>query len=242
MEIHLVPAFGDQLALDDQEGRPLQYPLLITSGEAEMIAKMGHGNSPANRDPVTLGENILNVDFEIRESSAEGTVDGLEGFGPYKNRVRVREAVGLALRVKHFVDRCFVLLVPDFLKPAPVSYTHLDVYKRQDRYPFLVKVDGKLAGLVLVKRGSEVSGNRAVWDMAEFFVLRGCRRRGIGTQVAHEVWKQFPGPWEVRVMKSNVSAHDFWTRAISAFTGEAIHPVYAEKGGWKIYTFESKRR
>jgi predicted acetyltransferase len=125
------------------------------------------------------------------------------------------------------------------------GYPSLPLYwSEPDRYPFLVKVDGKLAGLVLVKRGSGVSGNRAVWDMAEFFVLRGCRRRGIGTQVAHEVWKQFPGPWEVRVMKSNVSAHDFWTRAISAFTGEPIHPVYVEKGGkrWKLYTFESEHR
>ena len=28
----------------------------------------------------------------------------------------------------------------------------------------------------LVKRESEISGNQTVWDMAEFFVLRGCRR------------------------------------------------------------------
>ena len=99
-----------------------------------------------------------------------------------------------------------------------------------------------LAGLVLVKQGSEVSGNPTVWDMAEFFVLRGYRRRGIGTQAAHEVWRQFPGPWEVRVMQSNVSAHHFWERAISKFTGEGIHPVFAEKGGkrWKLYSFNSR--
>ena len=123
------------------------------------------------------------------------------------------------------------------------GYRSLPLYwSEPDRYPFLVKMDGKLTGFVLVKRGSEFSGDRTVWDMAQFFVLRGCRRRGIGTQVAHEVWKQFPGPWEVRVMQSNVSAHDFWTHAISTFAGEAIHPVYAEKGGepWKLYTFESK--
>jgi predicted acetyltransferase len=78
-------------------------------------------------------------------------------------------------------------------------------------------------------------------DMAEFFILRGCRRRGIGTQVAHQVWKQFPGPWEIRVMDSNISAHHFWQRAISTFTGESIHPVFAEKGGkhGKVYSFNS---
>jgi predicted acetyltransferase len=124
------------------------------------------------------------------------------------------------------------------------GYMSLPLYwSEPDRYPFLVKMDGKLAGVALVKRGSEVSGNQTVWDMAEFFVLRGYRRRGIGIQIALEVWSRFPGPWQVRVMQSNVSAHHFWAHAISIFTGEAIHPVRIEKGGesWNIYTFESKR-
>jgi predicted acetyltransferase len=123
------------------------------------------------------------------------------------------------------------------------GYPSLSLYwSEPGRYPVLVKVGGNLAGLVLVKRGSEVSGNLAVWDMAEFFVLRGCRRRGVGTQVAHEVWRRFPGPWEVRVMQSNVSASHFWERAISKFRGAGIHPVFAEKGGkhWKLYSFNSK--
>src|SRR5712664_3525928 len=39
-------------------------------------------------------------------------------------------------------------------------YKNLSLYWREpDRHPFLVWVDDKLAGLVLVKRGSEVSGN-----------------------------------------------------------------------------------
>jgi predicted acetyltransferase len=120
------------------------------------------------------------------------------------------------------------------------GYPLLPLYwSEPGRFPLLVKECGNLAGFVLVKRGSEVSANPAVWDMAEFFILRGCRRRRIGTQVAHQVWKQFPGPWEIRVMESNVSAQHFWQHAISTFTGESIHPVFAEKGGknWKVYSF-----
>ena len=123
------------------------------------------------------------------------------------------------------------------------GYSSLPLYwSEPDRHPFLVRVDGKLAGFALVKRGSEVSGNEAVWDMAEFFVTRGYRRRGIGTQIAHEVWRRFPGAWEVRVMQSNISAYHFWARAISTLTGEAIHPVRVEKGGtsWTLFSFESK--
>jgi predicted acetyltransferase len=76
-----------------------------------------------------------------------------------------------------------------------------------------------------VKKGSEISGNETVWDVAEFFVLRGYRRRGIGTQIANEVSRRFSGPWEVRVMQSNVPARDFWAHAISILTGEVIQPV-----------------
>lgn len=123
------------------------------------------------------------------------------------------------------------------------GYKDLPLYwSEADRYPFLINVDGKLAGFVLMKRGSEVSGNEKVWDMAEFFVLRGYRRHGIGTEVARQIWKQFPGHWEVRVMQSNHSAHQFWERAIAAFMQEAIHSVQVEKGSkrWHLFSFESK--
>jgi predicted acetyltransferase len=123
------------------------------------------------------------------------------------------------------------------------GYTHLPLYwSEADRHPFLVRIDGRLAGLVLVRRGSEVSGDATAWDMAEFFVLRGYRRRGIGTQVAHQIWKQFPGRWEVRVMESNLSAFHFWLNAISEFTGEEICATRIERGTecWRLFSFGSK--
>jgi len=48
------------------------------------------------------------------------------------------------------------------------GYRSLSLYWTEPgRHPFLVRVDGKLAGLVLVKRGSEFSGNQTVWDVSE---------------------------------------------------------------------------
>jgi predicted acetyltransferase len=114
------------------------------------------------------------------------------------------------------------------------GYPPLPLYwSEPDRHPFFIKLDGKLAGLVLVTR------KEAVWDMAEFFVLRGCRRRGIGTQVAQEVWRRFPGSWQVRVMQRNTSARHFWSAAISNFV-----PTHVEKHneGWTIFSFESRPR
>jgi predicted acetyltransferase len=123
------------------------------------------------------------------------------------------------------------------------GYRSLPLYwSEPNRHPFFIRMDGKLAGLVFVKRGSEVSGDDAVWDMAEFFIVRGCRRCGIGTRAAHEVWRRFPGRWEVRVMQANVPAQHFWAEAISTYAGEVIHPVRIDNGGecWTVYSFESK--
>jgi predicted acetyltransferase len=123
------------------------------------------------------------------------------------------------------------------------GYNHLALYwSETDRYPFLIRVDGKLAGLVLVKSGADVSSSEPVWDMAEFFVLRGYRKHGIGTHVAQEVWRRFPGRWQVRVMEANVAAHHFWAHAISTFTGGAVNPVRVKKDGawWQIFSFVSR--
>ena len=120
------------------------------------------------------------------------------------------------------------------------GYNSLPLYWREPgRHPFLVRVDGKLAGLVLVKQGSEISDDQSVWDMAEFFIVRGYRRRGIGTGIAHGVWRQFPGLWEVRVMESNHAAHRFWERAVSLFAGVASPSVRVDRGGkrWHVFSF-----
>ena len=115
------------------------------------------------------------------------------------------------------------------------EYRDLPLYWSDPRrHPFLVKLDGKLAGFVLVNRPS-------AWDMAEFFIIRAHRKRGIGTEVAHQVWKRFPGQWEVRVMDSNQPALRFWERAILSYTSQPIQSIRVEKGDklWHIFAFDS---
>jgi predicted acetyltransferase len=129
-------------------------------------------------------------------------------------------------------------------KDGRFGYSQLPLYWTDPgRHPFLVRIDEELAGLVLVKTGSELTGNETVWDIAEFFVVRGHRRRGLGTEIARELWNRFPGLWEVRAMHSNRPARQFWEHAISAFLGETIQSVQFDKGGecWHLFSFESKR-
>lgn len=123
------------------------------------------------------------------------------------------------------------------------GYASLPLYwSEPGRHPFLIRTNGKLAGLVFVMKKPSISGDGPVWDMAEFFILRQYRRRHIGTAVAHEVWKNLPGRWEVRVMESNTPAQYFWAHAISTFTGDAVNPLHVERDDkcWKLFSFEAR--
>ncbi len=122
------------------------------------------------------------------------------------------------------------------------GYPSLPLYwSEAGHHAFLIRADGKLAGFALVRNVAKASGREALWDMAEFFILRGYRRCGVGTLAAHEVWTRFPGGWEVRVMQRNALALRFWAGSISSFAGRPIEPHHVEKDGepWDVFSFQS---
>ena len=90
------------------------------------------------------------------------------------------------------------------------GYRYLDHYWTEpDRHPFLIQVDGRLAGLALVRSGKP-------HDMAEFFVLRKYRRTGVGKHAAGLLFAAFPGEWQVRELSGNQEAIAFWRAVIPA--------------------------
>jgi predicted acetyltransferase len=98
------------------------------------------------------------------------------------------------------------------------GYRYLDNYWTEPgRHPFLIRVDGRIAGFAFVRSGSP-------HDMAEFFVMRKYRRGGIGVEAARAVFARFPGEWQVRELEANVGAVAFWRRAIPLpFTEDTNH-------------------
>jgi predicted acetyltransferase len=112
-------------------------------------------------------------------------------------------------------------------------------WKDEGRYPFLIKARNSLAGFALVRRLSPVSGRGPLMDMAEFFVTRGFRRLGVGTKAACDIWKRFPGPWQIRVRDRNRPAAAFWAEAIEAFTGKPVPTESIPIDGvfWKVFSF-----
>jgi predicted acetyltransferase len=105
------------------------------------------------------------------------------------------------------------------------GYEYLDHYWIEEgRHPFFIRVaadggGGKLAGFVLVNSHSFVLEDPEAKSIAEFFVMRKYRRRGIGQYVATQVFDRFPGKWEVDQHEGNRPSYLFWETVIDAYTG-----------------------
>jgi predicted acetyltransferase len=88
------------------------------------------------------------------------------------------------------------------------GYPSFDQYWTEpDRHPFMIRADGHIAGFAFVRSGRP-------HDMAEFFILRKYRGRGVGVQAARSLFAAFPGDWQVRQLAANAPATAFWRVAI----------------------------
>lgn len=111
------------------------------------------------------------------------------------------------------------------------GYPYLDHYWTEpDRFPFLVKVDGKWAGFVLVRRLAEME--TPTHSIAEFFVLRKYRRKGVGRITALYIFDQFPGQWLVGQEQDNHPAQVFWRRIITEYTGGDFEERFSADEDW----------
>ena len=74
---------------------------------------------------------------------------------------------------------------------------------------YMIETDDRLAGFAMVRphEGRHL--------MAEFFVVRAVRRRGVGRAAAHAVLARTPGAWSIPFQEENTGAARFW-RALAA--------------------------
>ena len=116
------------------------------------------------------------------------------------------------------------------------GYRYLpDYFTDPRRHPFLVRVDGHYAGFALVRQVDHEGELLA--DMAEFFVMRRYRRTGTGETVAQQVFDMFPGPWELRVMRANEPAQEFWRRVAADYAGGNFEERWIDDGAWLVLSF-----
>lgn len=147
------------------------------------------------------------------------------------------------------LNALFQLYAHDFSEHVPLALNERgrfevsagELWWTQDgHHPFFVRVAGRLAGFALARKGSKISGDPAVMDMAEFFVVRSERGKRVGRRAALALIGRFPGPWEVRVRQSNPAALRFWSGVLDSRSGRSADPVAFSAAGvdWHVLRAE----
>jgi predicted acetyltransferase len=130
-----------------------------------------------------------------------------------------------------------VVLGPD----GRFGYPTLPLYWSEPdrRFAFLIRCGGDVAGFALATRCSPAADDPAVFDVAEFFVLRRYRRAGVGRRAALLLWDRLPGRWTVRVAEQNRSGLAFWRAVIAEAAGAPVTASTHASGPivWHVFAF-----
>ena len=108
---------------------------------------------------------------------------------------------------------------PEWELPADGLYECNDFkiyWRTPETYPFIIRYKNELAGFAIInKKGSDKNID---FNMAEFFIARKFKGKGVGKYVAHQCFQQFPGKWEVMLYPENKGAYLFWKKTIYDYT------------------------
>ncbi len=126
------------------------------------------------------------------------------------------------------------------------GYEKLPLYWAEPavHHAFLIKHGRHVAGFAFATRGSPASDDPEDLDVAEFFVLRGYRRSGVGRQAAVALWDSLPGHWVVRVSEANLAGLAFWGEVIRSYTSDdfAESSRSGDSQRWRVFRFASTAR
>jgi len=96
---------------------------------------------------------------------------------------------------------------------SSVNYPYLDAYwSEMGRHIFLIQSKGQVVGFAFIRDPS--STKSIAYQVAEFYVRPDSRHLGIGRDAVLEIWKLFPGQWELQIHARNAAAVRFWESCI----------------------------
>lgn len=99
------------------------------------------------------------------------------------------------------------------------GYEYLDCYfNEENRFPYFIKVNGKLAGFVMVSDYPEVPEYKTDFCLSEFFIMHKYRRNGIGQEAAKRIFDMHHGKWQLKRHPHNIASVYFWDKVVSEYT------------------------
>jgi predicted acetyltransferase len=95
-----------------------------------------------------------------------------------------------------------------FTPHGTFGYHRLDHYfTAPARDALFIRVDGLLAGFTLARGWAA-----GEWNIAEFFVARAYRRRGVADAAARQLFARHPGVWSLAFDHGNAPAAALWRK------------------------------
>lgn len=113
------------------------------------------------------------------------------------------------------------------------EYENFDRYwEKENWHPFLFRYKGNILGFALVRTDlpSKLFDGEKVNDIAEFFIMKRYRRRGLGKRAAFKIFDEFPGRWEIWQLEKNIASKKFWRSILGEYTDGEWHERWGEKG------------
>lgn len=87
-----------------------------------------------------------------------------------------------------------------------------DYTTKENYYSCFIKVDGKLAGIVVIRF------EECETYLRHFFILKKYRRQKIGSESAYKIFDKFSGRWRVSTNDFNKPAIEFWEKVCETYT------------------------
>jgi predicted acetyltransferase len=104
------------------------------------------------------------------------------------------------------------------------------------RHPYFIMQGDEIAGFALVVDECPLTGRAPCWFMAEFFVLKAYRWRGVGNTAVNLALEAHPGPWHIAVPHANRAAQAFWGRCLADWAGPP-RDIHFDGDDWTLYAF-----
>ncbi|HIG42461.1 MAG: hypothetical protein ABGY96_18585 [bacterium] len=118
------------------------------------------------------------------------------------------------------------------MEPEEGRYNYEYQWTDLCKNPFLVYKGAIPVGFAIVttveEKNFSPSGEKNDWDMEEFFVIRSERREGLGLWLAHEMYRKFPGKWQIRIGEKNLGALSFWRNSLKGIGCTNMEEIYIE--------------
>lgn len=113
------------------------------------------------------------------------------------------------------------------------DYKYLDHYWTDaDRHPYFIMVDNRYAGFALINNHCYLLKDDQAYSVAEFFIMRKYRRKGIGMDSAQQIFNLFKGNWEVLQHGNNDPSKYFWRKVIEEYTRGQYDLLDVETESW----------